>query len=153
MTIRDAASVLLLTTVLVGCGDDDPVQPDDGITIDDLVGSWIATSNSYVNNADAAETFEMIAAGGEVRFTLLSNGGARTWVEFGTFLDEWDSAISVDGATLVSDPVEAGRPTRTWAFTLVGSTLTMTSTDSEWDFSLSDAPPVSATQVLVFVPN
>jgi len=148
------ASVLFLMTLLIGCGDDDPVAlPEEGITIADLVGSWIATSNTYTNNANSAETFEMIGAGGEVRLTMLAGGGTRTWVTFGTFSDEWDSAVTLSGSTVTSDPVEAGRPTRVWTITLVNGTLTMTDAASEWDFTLSDATPVSATEVVVLVPN
>jgi hypothetical protein len=95
----------------------------------------------------------MISNGGEVRVTVLANGGTRTWVEFDTFSDEWDSATTVNGSTLTSDPVEAGRPTRVWTFTLVNGTLTMTDAASEWDFTLTDATPVSATEVVVRVRN
>ena len=154
MKILRNASVLLVMILLVGCGDDDPVAlVDEGITIADLVGSWTATSNTYTNNANAAETFELISNGGEVRVTVLADGGTRTWVDFDTVLDEWDSAATVNGATITSVPVEAGRPTRVWTFTLVNGILTLTDATSEWDFTLSGATPVSATEVVVLVRN
>jgi hypothetical protein len=150
---RTLLPFLLLAVFVAGCGDDDPSAPETGLTLGDLVGSWIATSNTHTNNANAAESFDMIAAGGEVRVTVLASGGARTWVEFGTFSDEWDAAITLSGNTLTSDPVEVGRPTVTWTVTLVDDVLTLTRTNSEWDFTLTGATPVSTTEVIVFVPN
>lgn len=150
--LRRFAPVLVFTVLLAACGEDAPTQPD-VVTIDDFVGSWTATSLVYTNNADAGETFDLVAAGGEARFTMLDGGGTRTWIELGTFSDEWDSAASLQGDNIVMDPVEVGRETRVWAYTLVNGVLTVTDTDSEFDFTLSDAPPVSATEVVVFVRN
>jgi hypothetical protein len=150
---RTLVPFLLLAVLVAGCGDDDPSAPETGLTLGDLVGSWIATSDTHTNNANAAESFDMIAAGGEVRVTVLASGGARTWVEFGTFSDEWDAAITLSGNTLTSDPVEVGRPTVTWTVTLVNDVLTLTRTDAEWDFTLTGAQPVSTTEVIAFVPN
>jgi len=141
----------MLVAALIACGDDDSPTEPTGITIGDLVGSWSATSDTHTNNADAGETFDMIGAGGEVRFTMLPGGGTRFWAIFGTVDDEWDSAVTVSGSTLISDPVEAGRPTRTWDITLVNGVLTATDTDSEWDFTQTGATPVSTTEVIVFV--
>jgi hypothetical protein len=151
--LRRFAPVLVFTVLLAACGEDDPTQPADVVTIADFVGSWTATSLVYTNNADAGETFDLVAAGGEARFTMLDGGGTRTWIELGTFSDEWDSAASLQGDNIVMDPVEVGRETRVWAYTLVNGVLTVTDTDSEFDFTLSDAPPVSATEVVVFVRN
>lgn len=148
----NTSRLLLAAALLAGCGGDDPVEPE-GLTMADLVGSWIATSDTHTNNANAAETFDVVAAGGEIRLTLLTSGGVRTWVEFGTFSDEWDSAVTLSGSTLTSDPVEEGRPTRVWTVTLIGDVLTLTDTDSEFDFTLTGAPPVSTTEVVVLIPN
>lgn len=147
ITARRIAPFVLLAALLSGCGGEDPSGP----SVADLVGSWTATSDTHTNNANSSETFDMVAGGGSVDFTMLAGGGTRTWVEFGTFSDEWDAAVSVSGSTLTSDPVESGRPTRVWLFTLVGGVLTMTRTDSEWDFTQTGATPVSTTEVIVFV--
>jgi hypothetical protein len=143
---------ILLLVLLSACGDDDPAGPE-GLTLNDLVGSWIATSVVHTNNANSSETFDIVANGGEVRFTMLAGGNTRTWVELGTFMDEWDSAATLSGNTVTMDPVEAGRPTAVFEITLVGGVLTMTNEDSEFDFTLTGAAPVSTTAVLVFVPN
>ena len=143
---------LLLSLSLSGCGGDDPAGPA-GLTINDLVGSWIATSDTHTNNANSSESLDLIAEGGEVRFTMLSGGNTRIWVTFGTFSDEFDSAVTLSGTTLTIDPVEAGRETVVLEITLVGNVLTMTNADAEFDFTQSGATPVPTTEVLVFVPN
>ena len=66
-------------------------------------------------------------------------------------MDEWDAQLSISGNTLTSTPAEATRETRVWTFTLVGNTLTLTDSTSEWDFTLSEAAGVPATEVVVFV--
>jgi hypothetical protein len=151
--IRVAVPIMIVLCAALGCSDDDPAGPDTGITIGDLVGSWIATSDTHTSNVDAAQTFDIVAAGGEVRVTVLANGGARTWVDFGTFQDEWDSAISIAGTTLTADPVEPGRTTRVWEITLANGVLTMTDANAEFDFTLSGATPSSSTEVVVLVRN
>lgn len=149
-TIHRVVSVVLLLAV-GACGGDDPTSA--GLTIDDLVGSWTATSAVFTNNANASETFDVVDAGGEVRFTMLSGGNTRIWTDDGTTPDEFDAAVTLSGSTLTIDPVEAGRETAVFAITLAGNVLTMTDTDSEFDFTLSGATPVSATFVLTMVPN
>ena len=152
--LRRVTPCLLAFALVAGCGsDDDPTEPPvSGITTADLVGSWTATSLVHTNNANASETLDVIAAGGEVRFTMLVGGGTRTWTEFGTS-DEWDAAVTISGSTLTSNPVEEGRPTQAWQFTLVEDVLTMTDGNSEFDFTLTESAPVSTTEVIVFVRN
>jgi hypothetical protein len=149
--MRSARSrlVLALTAVLAtGCSDDGGTDVDT-ITIDDFVGSWSASSQVFPSHGDPNETFDLIANGGETRMTVLSHGGARTWVEFGTFADEWDAQLMVDGNMLTSTPVEASRPVRHFSFVHDGDTVTLTNTDDAFDFTLSGADPVPATMVIV----
>lgn len=140
--------VVCLTTVFaLGCGDG-TTEPD-GVTLDDFTGSWTATSVVHTNNANSSEQFDIIANGGETRVTVLAGGKARTWVEFGTFMDEWDAQLSVSGNTLTSTPAEAVRGVRTFTFALVGNTLTLTDANASFDFTLSGATEVSATEVTI----
>ena len=106
----------------------------------------------FTSNTDANETFDLIAAGGEHRFTMLSGGRTRTWVDLGDFSDEWDSLVTLNSAgdLLTSTPVEASRPTVEFAFTLDGNTLTMTTTETSFDFTLTGAEETSATLVVVY---
>ena len=142
--------VLSLVFVVAACSDSDTSMGPDEITLADLVGSWTASSHVYANNANPGEAFDLIAAGGETRTTVLHNGGARTWITFGTFSDEWDAQLSISGNTLTSDPVEASRQVRTWALSLAGNLLTLTDATSSFDFTLAGGDGVSATEVVVF---
>ena len=145
------ALLLLLTVFSLSCnGDDDDDPKTGGITMDDLVGSWKATSMKFTNNSNAAEQFDFIAAGGELRFTMLTGGGVRTWVEIADFSDEWDSQATLQsGNTLILTPAESSREVITFKFTLVGTTLTLTNSEDSFDFTLSGENEVSATSVTV----
>jgi hypothetical protein len=141
-------AALSLALVAAACSDSDNAAGPEEITIADLVGSWTAASQVYTNNADADDSFDLVAAGGETRVTVLSHGGARTWVTLGTFSDEWDAQLSISGNTLTSNPVEASRPVRTWTFSLVGDLLTLTDDNSSFDFTLAGGDGVPATEVV-----
>ena len=141
-------AALSLALVAAGCSDSDNAAGPEEITIADLVGSWTASSQLYTNNADTNERFDLVAAGGETRVTVLSHGGARTWVTLGTFSDEWDAQLSISGNTLTSNPVEASRPVRTWTFSLVGDVLTLTDANSGFDFTLAGGDGIPATEVV-----
>lgn len=136
------------------CGDDSdtgtarPVE--DGVTVDDLVGSWSASSHTFTNKADATQSIDIITIGGETRSTVLAGGRARTWVELGDFSDEWDAQLSISGNTITSTPVEASRDGRVSTFVLSGNVLTTTNGNSTFDFTLSGEPEVPATEVIVW---
>ena len=149
--VHRAVSVLALVA-LIGCGSDS-TGTDAGLTLNDLTGSWIAISDTYTNNANSSETYDYVADGGEVRFTMLTGGATRIWAEQGLDMDEWDAAATLSGSTLTVDPVEAGRPTRVWEVTLSGGVLTLTDANTTFDFTGMGGTPVSATEVLVVVPN
>ncbi|MGD2046235.1 MAG: hypothetical protein PVH96_08435 [Gemmatimonadota bacterium] len=145
------AAVVVLLLALGACGGDDPTSS--GLTLDDLTGSWIATSALFTNNANSSETFDLVDTGGEIRFTVLAGGNTRIWIDDGTTSDEFDAVVTLSGSTLTIDPVEAGRDTDVFEITLVNNVLTMTNSDNNFDFTLSGATPVSATLVLTMVPN
>ena len=144
-------AVLSLVLAVSACSDSDDSMGPGEITIADLVGSWRASSQVFTNKANSSEVLDVIAAGGETRTTVLDHGGARTWVTFGTYSDEWDAQLTVSGNTLTSDPVEASRERRIWTFSLDGNLLTLTDANSSFDFTLSEAAGVAATEVVVFV--
>ena len=144
-----AMAVLATLLLATACGSDDGSDPVDEVTVADLVGSWTASSLVYTNQADPSETFDLIANGGEVRVTVLTGGRARTWVDFGSFSDEWDAQLTMNGSTLTSTPAEASRPVQHFTFTLVGDVLTLTNQDDAFDFTLTGASPVAVTAVTV----
>jgi hypothetical protein len=134
------------------CGGSSEPTAIETLTINDFVGSWSATSEVFTSNTNASETFDLIAGGGENRFTMLTGGGTRTWFGLGEFQDEWDAQVTLNAAgdMLTSVPVEASRPTRHYTFSLDGNTLTLTDTNSSFDFTLSGAADTPATMVAVF---
>ena len=143
------AAVVLAT----GCSSDGPtdVAP---LTLSDLVGSWSATSEVFTNNASPSQKIDLIALGGENRFTMLPGGATRTWIDAGTFHDEWDAQATLDagGNTLTLTPAEASRAVVTFTVTLDGTVLTLHSTDATFDFTLTDpSAAVPATVDIVFV--
>ena len=154
--MRPRLPVLLVVMGLVlaaGCSSDGPTNVQT-LTIDDLVGSWSATSEVFTNNADPSQKFDLIALGGENRFTMLPGGATRTWIDAGTFHDEWDSQANLDagGNTLTLTPAEASRGVVTFTATLDGSVLTLHSTNVSFDFTLTDpSAGVPATVDIVFV--
>lgn len=145
---------LPITAVLLfGCGDDgdDTASVDSGptpLSVEDLNGTWHASTHRFTNQANQAEQYETIANGGETRMTVLTGGRARTWITIGDFSDEFDAQLVISGTRLTSTPAESTRPTVTWELTLDGDELTLLNEDSEFDFTMSDATPVAATVYL-----
>jgi len=154
--MRSSLSSLLVVGAVVlaaGCSSDGPtdVAP---LTISDLVGSWSATSEVFTNNADPSQKIDLIALGGENRFTMLPGGATRTWIDAGTFHDEWDSQATLDasGTTLTLTPAEASRGVVTFTATLDGTVLTLHGTNVTFDFTLTDpSGGTPATVDIVFV--
>lgn len=146
-TARTGLFLALTVMLAAGCGSDGGTEVD-GLTVADLVGTWTATSQTFTNNSDSSETFDFIANGGETRMTVLSHGGARTWVTIGTYYDEWDAQLTLNGNTLTSTPVEGSRPVQVFTITLNGNTLSATNASDAFDFPPEDSP-VSATMEIV----
>lgn len=150
MRDRSWRRILPVAAVLVwGCGGggNDSADVDSGpdrVSIYAFIGTWHASTDLYTNRADPDEQYEVIANGGEARMTVLSGGGARTWLTIGDFDDEWDAQLTVDGNTLTSTPVETTRPVIAYEFTLDGDDLRLTTDDGEFDFTMSGATPVPA---------
>ena len=124
---------------------------DPSISLSDFVGSWSATSSVYTNKANSSQVIDIIALGGELRFTLLENGGLRTWVTVGTYSDEWDSQAVVSGNTITLTPAELERGVTTFTYELEGNSLKLTNSNSSFDFTLSGADMVPATSVSTFI--
>lgn len=145
--------LLTAAALTTACGgSSSPTDVPTGPTIADLVGQWTATSFVFTNNADPSQTFDWIAAGGDNRFTMLTGGKVRTWIDLDTFHDEWDALVTMNSSamTLTSTPAESTRPVRVYAFSLDGTTLTLTNKNDTFDFTLSGAAGVPATSVTVF---
>ena len=147
---------IAITSLTLSCSSDDdsqPVTPDNSFTLSDFVGSWIATSALHINNSNASENFDMIANGAIIRFTMLAGGGTRTWIDFGTYQDEWDAQASLSGNVITMTPVETSREEAVFVVEKEGNIITLTNSNDSFDFTLSGATPVSSTSVSTFIPN
>lgn len=150
VSVRTLAFAVFLAAFTSACGSDSSTEPE-GLTVADLVGSWKASSALFTNQSNSSQQFDLVAAGGEVRTTVLDQGRARTWVDLGDFSDEYDAQLTLNGNQLTATPAESSRPTRHYTIELTGNRLTMTSSDARFDFSLTGAAAVPATEVVVFV--
>lgn len=152
--MRSSRYVLLLGAALLcacGSGGSDSAGADSApaqVSVEDLVGTWLASTDLYTNAADSSQQFDLVANGGETRIAILAGGRARTWVTLGAYYDEWDAQLSVDGNKLTSRPAETRRPTRVFVFELAGDDITLQTKDSEFDFTRSGASPVPASEYL-----
>lgn len=132
-------------------GPDSDAPPTASVKVADVVGSWIASSLTYTDNANASKKLDVVAAGGEFRITVLAGGGTRHWLEFGALSDEWDALWTISGDKLTATPAESSRPLRRHTIKLSGNQLILTRTDASFDFTLSNAGGVAATEVIVMV--
>ena len=141
-----ALGLMLVAATSCEKGEDEP-----SITLDDLVGSWKATSAVLSNKANMSETVDLIALGGELRFTMLDGGGVRTWFTIDTISDEWDAQAVLSNDMLTLTPVEAERGVDSYEFVLENNSLILTNNDDSFDFTLSGGPEVPAKSVANFV--
>jgi len=142
-------SLLVLTIFLVSC-DSSSSGEDDAVTLQDLVGSWKATSHVFTNASNPSQSVDVVGLGEELDITVLSNGGVRTWLTVGEVSDEWDASISISGNTLTSTPAEASREGGEYSVSVNGDTFTLTDNSSQFDFTLSGQTPVAAKEVIQF---
>jgi len=147
--MKRSMAVLALLLTAAACSDSGKATGPEEVTMADLVGSWTAASQTYTNNAEPGINVDIINLGGETRVTILDGGRARTWVDLGTLSDEWDAQLAISGNTLTSTPAEATRSVRTWTFSLEGNVLTLTDANWSFDFTLTGATGVSATEKIV----
>ena len=145
---------IIMGLILVSIVSCDKEEKEPTVTIADLAGTWNATSSVFTNKADANDEIDLISIGAELRFTMLENGGVRTWFNLDTISDEWDSqAVLKNGSTLTLTPVELERGISTFEFALDENTLELTNDDTSFDFTLSGAEEVPATSVSIFKRN
>jgi len=94
------------------------------ITISDFVGSWKAASSVFTKNSNSDDIVDIIANGGEIRFTMLNGGGVRTWITFAAFSDEWDSQAELTSDIILTlTPVETSRDVSAFEFVLENDNL------------------------------
>lgn len=147
-------SLFLLGLIFLSALSCDKKEEEPAITIDDLTGSWNGTSFVFTNNSNANDVIDLIAFGGELRFTMLEGGRVRTWFALDSISDEWDSqAVLTNSNILTLTPVEAERGVKTYEFVLDNNTLKLTNDQDSFDFTLSGATEVPALSVTFFERN
>ncbi len=153
MKIYNLILLGLIVVSAISC-DKKAVEPEPDITINDFVGSWKAISHVLTNNSNSNEVIDLIANGGELRFTMLEHGGVRTWFIFDSFSDEWDSqTVLTNSNTIIVTPVEVDRGVNTFEFVLENNTLELTNDNVSFDFTLTGASEVPATSVTMYLRN
>ncbi|MFC1500384.1 hypothetical protein ACFL6T_05155 [Candidatus Zixiibacteriota bacterium] len=140
-----AAILVMLMGFAGGCdellqnGDDDPLAA--------LAGTWITTAHVLTNPANTSQQFDLYAAGHRVTLIIQSNGNFTI-----TFTDsdgsENDSGtMTLDGSTITV--TTSSGESFDLTYLLIGGILTLTDTNSEYDFD-DDGTDEAATSVMVF---
>lgn len=125
-------------------------RADAGLRAIDLLGTWSASVHLFTDSADATETYDRIASGGETRMVVLAGGGTRTFVIQEGEESAYDGTLQVVGDTLRLTTIESPPRFWNWSFSLAGETLTLDEPNQEFDFTLADGAPVPATEHVVF---
>lgn len=68
--IRHAATLLLATALVVGCGDNNSTGP----SLSDLAGNWNATKAQFTLDANPAVSLDVVQVGGTVALVVTSDG-------------------------------------------------------------------------------
>jgi len=70
-------TVLAISIFLIsGCSSDDALEPQ--VTIADFEGNWVASSAIFTNHSNPSESVDYIAAGGEIRYFMQTDGSGST---------------------------------------------------------------------------
>ncbi len=130
--------------LITGCGDGDST----GVSLDDLAGTYAATSFEFRAVGDPTTTYDLVQDGGAtIELTVEADADYLLVAQVPGFPDDMESGtldITGDDITFNSTDVSSG------PFSLSGSILTITITSgAEFDFD-GDATDEPATVHLVF---
>lgn len=130
---RLVAVAAVAVAVAVGCSDS--TAPED-LTLEDLVGTWVASAFRYQATANPAQQFDLVAQGGAFTLTVTANG---TVTGSATLLGETETftaTITVaNGIVTITDATEVDQFTIT---AYDGDTITMTDVSQNFDFTPTD---------------
>lgn len=140
-------TVLIAAAMLTACGDSTAPK---GVTLQDLVGTWNATSWQYTDQANAGNKIDLVSEGTQFTLVVASSGQFTLTEEVAPgFTLVITGNVAVQGSNLVlSDPAAPGQSYAV-PFTLVGSVLTITDDEESFDFD-SDGTEEAATLVQVY---
>ncbi len=128
MRIRDMTAAPLVALLALACGDATGIAPDE------LQGTWTASTFMFTNQANAAESVDLITLG--ARFTLTIRADSTfttTLVEPDGTADTDNGTVDVTGSVLTIAESGQGSPT---AFNTVrrGDEMTLSTSDEDFDF-------------------
>jgi len=126
---------------IVGCGD------STGVEVDDLEGTWIATSYVFTNIANTSQTVDVISQGGSYTLTIRSDSSfTASFVEPGESMETRVGNVIVTGTVLTIAESGQGSPTD---FSAVrnGDQMTLTTTDEDYDFDDDDVDDAATLMV------
>jgi hypothetical protein len=113
----------------------DSAGPGGGVTIDDLVGAWSATTVTYTSQMDPGERVDRVAGGGFATLTVDEDGAYVFVLSPALEAPEVGSGIAVveSGFLLVQNITEPG-VTLAFAVTLGSGTAGLVSDEPTYDF-------------------
>jgi hypothetical protein len=130
-------ALVLSAVLVVGCGDDGGPS---NVTLADLVGSWVGDEFEFTNQANRAESVDLVAAGAVVIMTVASNGrytiGAAD--PFGSGADLIKGSMLVEGGYLLATNDDEPGETAAFSAQLSANRLTIFTDEVDFDF---DIPP------------
>jgi hypothetical protein len=135
MSLRRAAKVVVVSAVaLAACRDDS--GPGSSITINDLVGSWNATTVTYTSQENPADRVDRIAGGGFATVTVAIDGGyVFVLMPAGAEAEVTSGFMVIEsGFLLVQNILEPG-VTIAFAMTVTSSALGLLSDEPTFDFN------------------
>lgn len=149
MLSRRLSLILALLLVVVFAGACDELLPqdeEDTGNLDALVGTWVTTQHVITNNANTSQQVDLYAAGG--RTTLVIEADGDFSVAFVDSSGSWSDSgtVEADDTTLT---LTTNTETMTMSYLMVGEILTITYTNSSFDFN-DDGTDETATEVMVF---
>ena len=138
--------LLILTTALLG-GCDQLLDDDDDADTSGLVGTWSAVTFTFTNDANPAQSVEMISLGVTMSLTIRDDATftvTQSHPEYGT--EVINGTWTADEDSLYIN--ETGSPTVGMAYSLSGDQLTIERTGEEFDFD-DDGTAEAATLTIV----
>jgi hypothetical protein len=152
--LRIATTGALAIAFAVGCGDS--TEPQDDVTIADLIGNWNATSMQFTSQSNPPVTLDLITdTFGRMSISINPNGSFE-----GTFRESFSASeetvsgtVTLQGDTITIAFVQGLDEDVSGTFTLAGDVLTVNGTFQSFDFTPADGNdnPEPASLVIVLV--
>ena len=137
---------LLLVVAFAGACDELLTEENGTDYLEALVGTWVTVQHVITNNANASDQVDLFAAGGRTTLVIEADGdfsvsfidSSGTWNDSGT--------IEADASTLT---LTTDEEVMTMSYLLVAGVLTITYTNSSYDFD-DNGTDEDATELMVF---